>query len=115
MIRVILNNDTDIEINGVPVTLPRDTHVLFHVDSMSHVAELCNAAKIRIDLSHKDGDEMVTYGAAGKEIRTPIEDEYIDEQPIEDVPDDEKRPDGTPCNTYTEAEAKAHIKKGKKK
>ena len=112
MTRVILNNDTDIEINGVPVTLPRDTHVLFHVDSVAHVAELCNAAKIPIDLSHKDGDEMVTYGAAGKEIRTPLEDEYIDEQPI---PDDEKRPDGTPCNTYTEAEAKAHIKKGKKK
>jgi len=94
MTRVILNNDTDIYINGVLVTLPRDTHVLFHVDSMAHVAELCNAAKIPIDLSHKDGDEMVTYGAAGKEIRTPLEDEYIDEQPI---PDDEKRPDGTPC------------------
>jgi len=99
MTRVILNNDTDIHINGVLVTLPRDTHVLFHVDSMAHVAELCNAAKIRIDLSHKDGDEMVTYGAAGKEIRVPL---------------DELRPDGTPCDTYTEAEAKSHIAKPKK-
>jgi len=103
MIRVILNNDTDITINGIPVTLPRDTHVLFHADSMAQVAELCSAGKLIIDLSHDDGDERVTYGAGGKEIRTPI------------CPDDEKRADGTPCNTYTEAEAKAHIKKGKKK
>lgn len=111
MIRVIISNDTDVNLNGIPVTLPRDTHVLFHVDSMSHVAELCNAGKLNIDLSHEENGQRVTYGAGGKEIRTKIEDEYIDEQPI---PDDEKRADGTPCNTYTEAEARSHIKKGKR-
>jgi len=86
MIRVIINNDTDVTLNGINVTLPRDTHVLFHVDSMAHVAELCSAGKLRVDLSHRDGDEMVTYGAGGKEIRTPREDDYIDEKPIEEKP-----------------------------
>lgn len=105
MTRVIINNDTEVTLNGIPVTLPRDTHVLFHVDSMAHVAELCSAGKLKIDLSHNDNGERVTYGAGGKEIRTPIV----------AIPEDEMRADGTPCNTYTEAEAKSHIKKGKKK
>lgn len=60
-------------LNGaVLVTLPSNTVFEFPCETEAHAAELCAAAKIKVDWTHKetrDGkDVTVRYGANGKEF-----------------------------------------------
>ncbi len=51
--------------------------------------------------------DVQAYKAAGYQVGSIVE------EPV--VADDEKRPDGTPCETYTKADVAAQMPKGKGK
>lgn len=62
------------KINGIDVEFTTDAVVDFKgAESVDHAAELLAGARLDIDLSHKEGDRLVTYGAAGKRFERAVE------------------------------------------
>lgn len=74
---------TAVELNGIPVTFGKNASVEFPCETREHAAELCAAAKLKLDLSYEvveDGKAYRIYhGAGGKMFREEVVPEVIEE------------------------------------
>jgi hypothetical protein len=90
-IKIKVPAGTEAELNGIPIVFITNTDLDFPADHIDHVAELCHAGGLVIDLSHTENGKLIRYGAAGKRMELdPPKPEKV-EKPAEKKEDDEPK------------------------